>query len=58
MIVLDTNVVLDWPLLAAVLHTGGAAALVVVVTWSLVSSRAASAPQEFSAPSGASRVSA
>ena len=27
------NVVLDWPLLAAVLHTGGAAALVVVLTW-------------------------
>jgi heme a synthase len=26
------NVVLDWPLLAAVLHTGGAAALVVVLT--------------------------
>ncbi|RQO79242.1 heme A synthase [Acidovorax sp. FJL06] len=53
-----SNVVLDWPLLAAVLHTGGAAALVVVLTWALVSSRAASAPQEFSAPSGASRVSA
>ncbi len=27
------NVVLDWPLLAAVLHTGGAAALVIVLTW-------------------------
>ncbi|MBS3998126.1 MAG: COX15/CtaA family protein, partial [Hydrogenophaga sp.] len=27
-----TNVVLDWPLLAAVAHTGGAAALVVVMT--------------------------
>jgi heme a synthase len=27
------NVVLDWPLLAAILHTGGAAALVVVLTW-------------------------
>ncbi len=53
-----SNVVLDWPLLAAVLHTGGAAALVVVLTWALVSSRAVSAPQEFSAPSGASRVSA
>lgn len=35
-----SNVVLDWPLLAAVLHTGGAAALVVVLTWSLASSRA------------------
>lgn len=27
------NVVLGWPLLAAVLHTGGAAALVVLLTW-------------------------
>lgn len=53
-----SNVVLDWPLVAAVLHTGGAAALVVVLTWALVSSRAAPAPQEFSAPTGASRVSA
>jgi len=30
-----SNVVLGWPLLAAVLHTGGAAALVVLLTWSL-----------------------
>ena len=30
-----TNVVLDWPLPAALAHTGGAAALVVVLTWSL-----------------------
>jgi len=28
-----SNVVLGWPLLAAVLHTGGAAAMVVVLTW-------------------------
>ncbi len=28
-----SNVVLDWPLPAAVVHTGGAAALVVVLTW-------------------------
>ena len=35
------NVVLDWPLVAAVLHTGGAAALVVVLTWALAASRAA-----------------
>lgn len=28
-----SNVVLDWPLMAAVLHTGGAAAMVVVVVW-------------------------
>ena len=36
-----SNVVLDWPLVAAVLHTGGAAALVVVLTWALTSSRSA-----------------
>ena len=53
-----SNVVLDWPLVAAVLHTGGAAALVVVLTWTLVASRAASASRVFSAPSSASRVSA
>ncbi len=34
-----SNVVLDWPLLAAVLHTGGAAALVVLLTWGLAGSR-------------------
>jgi len=33
--------VLDWPLLAAVLHTGGAAALLVVMTWTLASTGAA-----------------
>jgi cytochrome c oxidase assembly protein subunit 15 len=36
-----SNVVLDWPLAAAVAHTGGAAALVTVLTWALLSSRAA-----------------
>ena len=30
-----TNVVLDWPLAAAVAHTGGAAALVVLLTWTV-----------------------
>jgi cytochrome c oxidase assembly protein subunit 15 len=30
-----SNVVLGWPLAAAVLHTGGAAALVVVLAWTL-----------------------
>jgi cytochrome c oxidase assembly protein subunit 15 len=34
-----SNVVLDWPLLAAVMHTGGAAALVVVLTWALTASQ-------------------
>ncbi len=33
------NVVLDWPLIAALLHTGGAAALVVSLTWAYCSSR-------------------
>lgn len=33
------NVVLGWPLLAALLHTGGAAGLVVVLTWALAASR-------------------
>ena len=34
-----SNVVFDWPLVAAVLHTGGAAALVVVVMWMLTGAR-------------------
>lgn len=34
-----SNVVLGWPLVAAVAHTGGAAALVVALTWSLASTR-------------------
>jgi heme a synthase len=33
-----SNVVLGWPLAAAVSHTGGAAALVVVLTWALCAS--------------------
>ena len=53
-----SNVVLGWPLLAAVLHTGGAAALVVVLTWAASSSRAALAPHGSFAPSRAPRVSA
>ena len=35
-----SNVVLGWPLAAALAHTGGAAALVVVLTWALYESRA------------------
>jgi cytochrome c oxidase assembly protein subunit 15 len=35
------NVLLGWPLVAAVLHTGGAAALAVVLTWALSESRRA-----------------
>jgi heme a synthase len=36
-------VVLGWPLMAAVAHTGGAAALVAVLTWALCETRAATA---------------
>jgi cytochrome c oxidase assembly protein subunit 15 len=39
-----SNVVLGWPLLAAVSHTGGAAALVVVLTGTLFSCRRAGRP--------------
>jgi heme a synthase len=38
-----SNVVLGWPLVAAVSHTGGAAALVVALTWALKESRSAPA---------------
>jgi cytochrome c oxidase assembly protein subunit 15 len=34
-----SNVVLDWPLVAAVLHTGGAAALTITLTWAIAASR-------------------
>ena len=37
------NVLLGWPLVAALLHTGGAAALAVVLTWTLCESRRAQA---------------
>jgi len=45
-----SNVVLDWPLVAAVLHTGGAGALVVVLVWTLASTR--SRPVRAVAPAG------
>jgi cytochrome c oxidase assembly protein subunit 15 len=45
-----SNVVLDWPLVAAVLHTGGAGAMVVVLVWALVSTR--SQPVSAVAPAG------
>ncbi|MCZ2088973.1 MAG: COX15/CtaA family protein [Burkholderiales bacterium] len=35
-----SNVVLDWPLVAAVIHTGGAAAMMTVLVWALCASRA------------------
>jgi len=39
-----SNVILGWPLVAAVAHTGGAAALVVVLTWALRESASAAQP--------------
>lgn len=36
-----SNVVLDWPIVAAVLHTGGASALMVTLVWMLALSRRA-----------------
>ncbi len=52
-----SNVVLDWPLVAAVSHTGGAAALTVVLTWALMASRSAADTVSASRMS-ASRLSA
>jgi cytochrome c oxidase assembly protein subunit 15 len=56
-----SNVVLDWPLLAAVLHTGGAAALVTVMTWALAATRTHSAlalQEDHNAPHGARSIAA
>ncbi|WP_313084671.1 COX15/CtaA family protein [Pulveribacter sp.] len=56
-----SNVVLGWPLAAAVLHTGGAAALVVVLTWTLAASRSqatATTVAAAAAPLSAKRASA
>ena len=57
-----SNVVLDWPLLAAVLHTGGAAALVTVMTWALAATRTSYRAQAHThdeqAPPGARSVAA
>ncbi len=39
-----SNVLLGWPLLVAVSHTGGAAALIVVMTWALAESRTGGRP--------------
>ena len=52
-----SNVVLGWPLFAAVAHTGGAAALVVVLTGIIFSSRKIPVPSRIS-PLNASRLSA
>ena len=56
-----SNVVLDWPLLAAVLHTGGAAALVTVMTWALAATRTRGAmalQEDHNAPHGARSIAA
>ena len=42
-----SNVVLDWPLVAALLHTGGAAAIAMTLTWALSLSTAAVASPTF-----------
>jgi cytochrome c oxidase assembly protein subunit 15 len=47
-----SNIVLGWPLVAAVAHTGGAAALVTVLVWSLARSRG----QPLAARAGLSNV--
>ncbi|WP_367847435.1 heme A synthase [Rhodoferax sp. WC2427] len=52
-----SNVVLGWPLLAAVAHTGGAAALVVVLTWTVCAQRTARAAAPAVSPTR-SRLSA
>jgi len=45
-----SNVVLGWPLLAAVLHTGGASSLIIVLVWALALGR--SAPAGTAVPAG------
>ena len=52
------NVLLGWPLAAAVLHTGGAAALAVVLTWTLCESRRASSAVAAPVPTTAAWPSA
>ena len=51
------NVLLGWPLLAAVMHTGGAAAMVIVITGVVLRTRSVSEPVGASI-SNASRLSA
>ena len=55
-----SNVVLGWPLIAAVAHTGGAAALVVVMTGIIFSSRPYTArlPKAHVSTSGVTRLTA
>ena len=53
-----SNVILGWPLLAALMHPGGAAALVVLLTIWLARTRALPVSQDFSAPSATTPRSA
>jgi len=47
-----SNVVLGWPMAAAILHTGGAAALVAVLVWMIaVHAQSAAAPSKIPSPS-------
>ncbi|MGZ5250601.1 MAG: COX15/CtaA family protein, partial [Caldimonas sp.] len=50
------NVLLGWPLVAAVAHTGGSAALVVVLTILLVRARASGAVGALTWPAGRERL--
>jgi cytochrome c oxidase assembly protein subunit 15 len=52
-----SNVVLDWPLAAAVAHTGGAAALAVLVTVVLARARPQVGPRHLPAPVSAKAAS-
>ncbi len=45
------NAVLGWPLAAALLHTGGAAALILVLTWTVAGSRSSQAAVHLPRPS-------
>ena len=45
-----SNVVLGWPLAAAVLHTGGAGAMVVVLVWAITTSRPSFSSRPVPAP--------
>ncbi|WBY00479.1 COX15/CtaA family protein [Ramlibacter tataouinensis] len=48
-----SNVVLGWPLVAALAHTGGAALLVMVLTWALCEVRMARAAERAGVPTAA-----
>jgi heme a synthase len=45
-----SNVVLGWPMLGALAHTGGAAALVIVLTWALCEAQLSASPRAIARP--------